>query len=88
MHRIAKRYVQQLLDTTAQAKGYDNIMSMVSYVNSTKPKWAAEAAVANQWRDDCWNEALVQLGKYLATGVKPTEAEFLAAMPTPNWPTE
>jgi len=44
--------------------------------------------VANQWRDDCWNEALVQLGKYLATGVKPTEAEFLAAMPTPNWPTE
>lgn len=78
--------VQNLLDTEARSKGYDNILSMISYGTSTKPQWKAEAVAAVKWRDDCWNEALVQLGNYIATGVEPTMEDFLAAMPAINWP--
>jgi len=78
--------VQNLLDSTAREKGYDNIISMTSYANSSNTKWAAEAAEAISWRDACWNESLVQMGNYLATGNKPSMEDFLAAMPTPNWP--
>jgi len=78
--------VQNLLDNTAREKGYDSLISMVSYANSTKAKWAAEATAAIEWRDSCWNEALVQMGKYVASGVEPTLEEFIAAMPEPNWP--
>jgi len=78
--------VQNLLDSTAKEKGYNNIISMTSYVNSGNAKWASEAAVAIAWRDACWNESLVQMGNYLASGNKPSKEGFLAAMPTPNWP--
>jgi len=78
--------VQKLLDLTAKERGYDNIISMTSYANSTNTKWSAEAAEAIAWRDACWNEALVQMGKYTVTGVKITVEDFIAAMPTPNWP--
>jgi len=78
--------VQNLLDSTAKEKGYDNIISMTSYANSGNAKWANEAAVAITWRDACWNESLVQMGNFLATGNKPSMEDFLAAMPTPVWP--
>jgi len=81
-----EKYVQQLLDSTARERGYDSIISLISYKGSTNTKWDAEATVGLKWRDDCWNESLVQMGTYLATGVQPTKEEFLAAMPTPNWP--
>jgi len=78
--------VQNLLDSTAKEKGYDNIISMTSYANSGNAKWANEATAAISWRDACWNESLVQMGNYLATGNKPSMEDFLAAMPTPVWP--
>jgi len=78
--------VQNLLDSTAKEKGYDNIISMTSYANSGNAKWANEATAAITWRDACWNESLVQMGNYLATGNKPSMEDFLAAMPTPVWP--
>jgi len=78
--------VQNLLDSTAKEKGYDNIISMTSYVNSGNAKWANEAAAAITWRDACWNESLVQMGNYLSTGNKPSMEDFIAAMPTPVWP--
>lgn len=78
--------VQRLLDKTAQDKGYNSIISMCSYGSSTKPQWKAEAVAANKWRDDCWNEALVQLGNYIASGTIPDLDTFIASMPKPNWP--
>lgn len=81
-----KDAVQNLLDSTAREKGYDSIISMVSYTGSSKAKWNQEAAVALQWRDDCWNESLVQMGNYIATGVEPDMDTFLASMPQPVWP--
>jgi len=81
-----KNAVQRLLDSTAIAKGYDSILSMCTYANSTNASWAAEGQAAVNWRDACWNESLVQMGNYLATGNKPSMEDFLAAMPTPVWP--
>ena len=78
--------VQNLLDSTAKEKGYDSIISMTSYANSSNAKWAGEATAAITWRDACWNESLVQMGTYLATGKLPSKGDFLAAMPTPVWP--
>jgi len=84
--REYEKAVQQLLDSTARSKGYDSIISMTSYVNSGNAKWAGEATAAITWRDACWNESLVQMGTYLATGKLPSKGDFLAAMPTPVWP--
>jgi hypothetical protein len=46
--------VQQRLDTFAQSRGYDNILSACTYVTSSVPKFAAEGAYAVSRRDATW----------------------------------
>ncbi len=81
-----KDAVQRLLDRTAIEKGYDSIISMCTYANSTNATWSAEGQAAVNWRDACWNEGLVQLGNYTVTGVAPEMDDYIASMPAPNWP--
>lgn len=51
----AINYVQNKLDSLAQAKGYDNIISACTYVNSTIPKFAQEANEFLILRDTAWD---------------------------------
>jgi hypothetical protein len=46
--------VQTRLDTQARAWGYDSILSAVSYLHSSVPQFAAEAATLRDWRDATW----------------------------------
>jgi hypothetical protein len=78
--------VQQLLDTTAQQKNYDNGVSLASYANSTIDSFKQEALVFIEWRDTVWNTCYYYLdlfnkGEYEFTSVE----DFIALLPTFTW---
>ncbi|MHB1125246.1 MAG: hypothetical protein ACYC0T_21360 [Ramlibacter sp.] len=81
--------IQRLLDSTAQAHGYDHIVSVISYAGSSIPKWSAEGTRAKAWRDECWFKAYeIQEAVKAGTMPLPTVEEVLAQMPAANWPPE
>ena len=78
---------QALLDTTAQTRNYDDMHSLVSYLNSTNATFKAEAEAGNAWRDAVWdtgNSIMAQVQN--GTMAAPTVAAFLAMLPTFTWP--
>ncbi|QRM43974.1 hypothetical protein [Rhizobium sp. BG4] len=79
--------IQQLLDTTAGERRYDSIQSGISYRDDENPKFAAEAAALFAWRSAVWTYADAELAK-VETGERPvpTIAEFLAELPSIDWP--
>jgi hypothetical protein len=70
--------VTSAINDGAQAWGYDDIVSAVSYLTSTNPQYVKEAQALNQWRDQVWAWAIPALNS-----VQPNEAvgQFLATMP-------
>lgn len=79
--------VQHHLDATAQARGYDGILSLASYAASTNVMFAAEGRAGAQWRDAVWGycwQALadVEAGKR----VIPTAETLISALPAMAWP--
>jgi len=51
---IVVEAVQSLLDSTAQSKKYDSMLSLSTYATSVVPKYRAEAQAGITWRDLCW----------------------------------
>ena len=51
LEQQAKTAITRLLDETVQARGYDSIVSCVSYIGSSNETFAAEARAASDWRD-------------------------------------
>jgi len=80
------RAVQAHLDATAQERSYDDGYTLATYVSSTNPIWAAEAAAFVAWRDAVWAYALGELDKVQAgTRGVPTAEEFIAELPEFGW---
>jgi signal peptidase I len=74
----------RLIDTFAQSWGYDNLPAAVTYLNSTIPKFKAEAAALVAWRDNFWFTAETVLAE-CGMGTRPLPAtmdDFLVLMPT------
>lgn len=82
------RAVQGYMDSVAQQRNYDSILSLSTYATGTIPRFQAEGQAGIVWRDACW-----QLGYELIARVRagaapiPTEAELLAMLPPMQWPT-
>ena len=76
--------VQTEMDSQAQAKGYDNILSACSYASQpVGATFQAEGAAFLQWRSDVWSQAYATLAQVQAgTKPLPTPAEAVAQMPT------
>lgn len=74
--------VQHHLDTTAQAKGYDNMLAAVSYAGSGHPVYAAEGVAFAAWRNQCWDAAF-QILEAVFAGQRqmPSDADFIAELP-------
>lgn len=53
--------VQDLLDKTAQSRGYDSMLSLCSYLNSSVSKFHTEATAGLAWRDTVWSECYTML---------------------------
>lgn len=82
----SKYLIQNLLDTTAQTKNYNDALHCVSYGLSTNSGWLAEATAFIAWRDDVYESALSILAGVEGGDPVPTEQEFLAELPTITWP--
>lgn len=78
--------IQQHLDTTAQSRGYDNMMSACSYAAGTHPKFSVEGRDCLAWRSSVWEKSYEIL-----TAVKnktrplPTIEEVIAELPPIVW---
>jgi len=75
--------VQYHLDTAAQQRGYDNIMSAVSYANSSHPVYGPEGRAFLAWRDACWEVTFELLESVFAgTQQMPSDPEIIQQLPT------
>ena len=74
--------VQAHLDAAAQARGYDNMLSAVSYAGSGHPTFGPEGAAFRDWRDACW-VAMFEVLAGVAAGlaVRPTPEALLRVLP-------
>lgn len=74
--------VQYHLDTAAQRKKYDNILSAISYATSNHPIYSAEGMAFATWRDACWDKAFEILDAVFAGQQEmPSDSDFLAQLP-------
>lgn len=81
--RAINQAVQNHLDATAQARGYDSMLSCVSYLLSGSQAWTEEAAAAAVWRDAVWEAVFAIIN---AGAPYPTPAEVVALLPPMVWP--
>ena len=81
--------IQLMLDTKAQERLYDNILSACTYANSTDPKFKGEGQACIAWRDAVWAQSYV-LMEQVKSGQMPAPAipDLLAMLPKLTWPDE
>ena len=80
--------VQSRLDTFAQTRNYDGILSAATYASSTVPKFAAEGQCAVNLRDNTWATLYTLLAEIQA-GTRPVPtgyADFEPLLPALAWP--
>lgn len=78
--------VQNYMDTTVQARNYDNINSACTYANSTDHIFAAEGVACVKWRDAVWRKCYDMLAEVKAgTRAIPTAEEVIAELPALEW---
>lgn len=79
--------VQDRLDTWAQERHYDGILSVCSYASSAMPRFAAEAATAIAARDATWSACYTVLAEIesQARPMPATVAEVMALLPALTW---
>ena len=84
--KVLTNAVQAYMDTVAQTRGYDNIHTACSYVNSTDEIFAAEGAACLAWRDAVWRKCYTMLAEVQA-GMRaiPTVEELIAELPELSW---
>lgn len=87
MYALVQSSVQDMLDAKARERAYDSVLSAVTYVNSSTPKFAAEGRALLDWRDVCWAKCYEIMGA-VQSGARamPTLPQVLAEMPAFTWP--
>lgn len=90
LEQIIAKYtagVQQHLDTFAQTRNYDGILSAATYATSQVPKFKAEGQYAVEARDATWAKCYEILAAVEAgSRTMPTLDELLAELPVLTWP--
>lgn len=78
--------VQDYMDSTVQTRGYDNIHTACSYVNSTDHIFAIEGQACLVWRDTVWRKCYNILAEVKAgTREIPTVEELITELPVLEW---
>jgi hypothetical protein len=78
--------IQTIIDSTAQAKQYNDGVSCASYVMSTNDTWKAQATAFIAWRDSVFAYALNILAQVQQGAPLPTVESVIAGLPTMTWP--
>lgn len=78
--------VQGYMDTKAQERGYDSILSACSYVDTGIERFDQEGTKARAWRSAVWQKCYDVLAE-VQEGVRavPTEEELIAELPVLEW---
>lgn len=81
------RAIEKHVNKTATERGYSSAVSCASYVTSTIDKWAAEARVFAEWRDNLYVYAFTELEKVQSRQIEvPALDAFLTELPAIEWP--
>lgn len=79
--------IQLRLDTFARTRSYDSILSACTYVTSSVPRFAAEAAYCVSARDATWATGYQLLADVQAGNrAMPTVADVMTELPALEWP--
>lgn len=80
--------IQELLDSTAAERNYDNIFTALTYLDSKNAKFKAEAEALKDWRDDVWTKCYAYLAEVEAGKKKipSTWEDVLLYIPKFEWP--
>ena len=76
--------VQSYLDTTAQTRGYDGILSLCTYATSSNATFAKEGQVGVIWRDAVWTKCYEILAEVQA-GTREAPTDIISELPVMNW---
>lgn len=78
--------VQDYMDETAKAKGYDNIFTVCTYIDTGVEQFDEEGRKARAWRSACWSYCYAQLDLFEAGEREiPTAEELIAELPRLEW---
>jgi len=78
---------QSNLDAFAQQKGYDNILSVVSYINSSNTTYKNDANTAIHLRDETWTTLNEIINQIKANTIQVTSYSQIAnSLPSLVWP--
>ncbi len=78
VRKMLSAAVQRHLDVTAQASGYDDIKTAVTYADEPAvPRFEAEGKALRAWRSLVWESAL----KTLEAGSLPSADKLIASLP-------
>ena len=76
--------VQSYLDTTAQERGYDNILSLCTYATSAIDKFKLEGQAGVDFRDAVWTKCYAILAEVQA-GTRAMPTDILSELPIFTW---
>ena len=79
---------QSRLDTFAQSRGYDSILSACTYATSTIAKFQADGKYCVDSRDNTWS-TIYQYQEEVSAGTKPKPTSFVdiePLLPALEWP--
>jgi hypothetical protein len=77
--------IERWLDQTAQALGYNNLVTAISYGGSSVDLWRRQAQALAAWRDAVWQAAIALLAA--PEQLPASQAALIAALPQPDIPT-
>ena len=81
--------VQNFLDDSVMAKGYDSVYTCLSYKGDPDPIFSAEADAVLTWRSTVWRTAQGILNRWMQGEIEqPTIQEVIAQLPTLTWPNQ
>ena len=76
--------VQAYLDSTAQTRNYDNILSLCPYATSTVEKFRREGQAGVEWRDAVWAKCYEILADIQA-GTRSVPEDIISELPVMKW---
>jgi hypothetical protein len=86
--QMVKNATQDRLDTFAQTRNYDGILSACTYATSTVPKFQSEGQYCVNARDNTW-ASLYTIMEEVQTGTRPMPTsveEVMSLLPVLTWP--
>ena len=80
------RLVQDYMDKAVQTRGYDDVFTCISYVDSTDEIFKREANIVLAWRDKVWRHCYDVVAQVVSGSRDiPTISELLAELPKLEW---